>query len=123
MSLSNIRSSVLRTGLPKCQLNMDLTNEHDTLDREKLVRSQPYTKIYRGLKIAGSGRDGLPQGREFVIQSCRTASCENIQVTLYGQATLRDAVTRMKSVAMNLKENAEGVHGKVWREDREGRML
>jgi len=42
---------------------MDLTNEHAKLDREKPMRSQPHTKIYRELKKAGRVRYGLSQER------------------------------------------------------------
>lgn len=45
--------------LPKCELS----KRRVKLEREKSMRSQPYTKTYRQLKKTGDGRSRLPKER------------------------------------------------------------
>ena len=56
--------------LPTHKLYKDNNNRHAKVEEEVPMRLQPYTKNYRPLRDAESGRNSLPQGRahQLVIQ-------------------------------------------------------
>lgn len=47
--------------MPKYELSKDNNNIYAKGDRAKITKTQPYTKNYRQLRNASSGRKSLPQ--------------------------------------------------------------
>jgi hypothetical protein len=66
-------------GCPNMSREKDDTSEHTNVDGEKFMRFQLYTKNYRQIQSAESGRNSLSQGRvhQLVIQY-QMVSPENI---------------------------------------------